>query len=400
MARICMVAFTHYSTDSRVRREAEALVDRGDEVDILCLREQGREDIRMLNGVRLYQLPIDRYRGSSTARYLLKYMLFFLAATLWLNYLHLKKRYQVIQVHTMPDFMVFVAFIPKLLGAKIILDVHDLMPELYRSKFGLSESHWLIRFITWMERRSVGFAHRAIAVHKPHLDALIRHGNPAEKFIVLLNLPDPKIFSGRVKAKSKSSKDGQFKLVYHGTVARRHGLRVALHAISKIKTEVKGLEFQIFGDGDDIPYLISLAEELGLKDQVRINRGMVPMDELVPILLDADVGIVPILYNDFTKYMLPVKLLEYAALGIPVISSRTETIEAYFDDSMVQYCKPGDVESLAKGILAMYRNPGKREQIRIDAGRFNRDYSWERQKQRYYQLIDSLISSTVKGVVA
>jgi glycosyltransferase involved in cell wall biosynthesis len=388
MARICMVAFTHYSTDTRVRREAEALVDRGDEVDALCLREEGREDIWMLNGVRLHQLPIGRYRGSSVVTYLLRYTLFFLVAALWLNYLHLKKRYQVIQVHTMPDFMVFVALIPRIFGAKVILDVHDLMPELYRSKFGLHESHWLIRFITWMERRSVGFAHGAIAVHGPHLDTLVKHGNPAEKFIILLNLPDPKVFSRRFR--SDLSSDGCFRLVYHGTVARRNGLRVALRALPKIKKEIEDLELQIFGEGDDIPCLIDLAEELGLVHCVRISGGMAPMDELVPIILNADVGIVPILYDDFTKYMLPVKLLEYVALGIPVVSSRTETIEAYFDDSMVQYCKPGDADDLAEKILDLHRNPDMRERLRTNADRFNRGYSWEQQKQLYYRLIDDL----------
>jgi len=388
MARICMVAFTHYSTDTRVRREAEALVDRGDEVDALCLGEEGREDIWMLNGVRLHQLPIGRYRGSSVVMYLLTYALFFLAASFRLSYLHLKKHYQIIQVHTMPDFMVFVAFLPKLLGAKVILDVHDLMPELYQSKFGLESSHWLIRFITWMERGSVGFAHGAIAVHGPHLDTLVKHGNPAEKFIILLNLPDPKVFSSRFRA--NLSRDGRFRLVYHGTVARRNGLRVALRALPKIKKEIEDVELQIFGDGDDIPCLIDLAKELGLADCVSISRGMIPMDELVPIILNADVGIVPILYDDFTKYMLPVKLLEYVALRIPVVSSRTETIEAYFDDSMVQYCKPGDADDLAEKILDLHRNPDMREWLRTNADRFNRGYSWEQQKQLYYRLIDDL----------
>jgi glycosyltransferase involved in cell wall biosynthesis len=383
-----MVAFTHYSTDTRVRREAEALVDRGDEVDALCLGEEGREDIWMLNGVRLHQLPIGRYRGSSAVMYLLKYALFFLAASFRLSYLHLKKHYQIVQVHTMPDFMVFVALLPKLLGAKVILDAHDLMPELYQSKFGLESSHWLIRFITWMERRSVGFAHGAIAVHGPHLDTLVKHGNPAGKFIILLNLPDPKVFSRRFRA--SLSRDSRFRLVYHGTVARRHGLRVALRALPKIKKEIEDVELQIFGDGDDIPCLIDLAEELGLADCVSISRGMVPMDELVPIILNADIGIVPILYDDFTKYMLPVKLLEYVTLGIPVVSSRTETIEAYFDDSMVQYCKPGDADDLAGKILDLHRNPDMRERLRTNADRFNRDYSWEQQKQLYYRLIDDL----------
>ena len=223
-----MVAYTHYPTDSRVRREAEALVDRGDTVDVIGLRKRGEERVHILNGVRQISLSVVRYRGSSAGMYLANYFLFFVSASISLVSLHLKNRYQIIQVHTMPDFMVFVAIVPKLLGAKVILDVHDLMPELYQSKFGLGQTHWLIRFITWMERCSIGFADRAIAVHKPHLDALIRHGSPAEKFIVLLNLPDPKIFANSARVSGRN--DSGLKLIYHGTVAERHGLQVALRA--------------------------------------------------------------------------------------------------------------------------------------------------------------------------
>jgi len=352
-----MVAYTRYTSDTRVRREAEALVNRGDVVDVICLREKG-EGIERFNGVGLFQVTMGRYRGSSGIKYLAKYFQFFVLASLCLAFLHLKKPYEIIQVHTMPDFMVFVAIIPRLIGAKVLLDVHDLMPELYQSKYGLHESHWLIRFITWTERRSVGFAHRAIAVHKPHLDALVGHGNPAEKFIVLLNLPDPKIFSKRTGAGSAS--DNSFRLIYHGTVAKRHGLRVALRALPHVKEEIKDLTFQIVGVGDDLPYLIELAEELDLADCVSMSEGWLPKEELVPVILNADIGIVPTLNDDFTKYMLPTKLLEYVALGIPVICSRTETVQAYFDDSMIQYVEPGDANDLAEKILDLYRNPGKR----------------------------------------
>jgi len=384
-----MVAYTYYPTDSRVRREAEALVDRGDTVDMIGLRKKGEEKVHMLNGVRLISLSVLRYRGSSAGMYLLNYFLFFVSACISLVSLHLKNRYQIIQIHTMPDFMVFVAVVPKLLGAKVILDIHDLMPELYQSKFGLSQTHWLIRLITWMERCSVGFADRAIAVHKPHLDALIRHGNPAGKFTILLNLPDPKIFANRARANKKN--DSGLKLVYHGTVAERYGLEVALRALATLRNEIKGLKLQIFGEGDGLESLIALAKELDLKSCVAFGRGWMPLEKLVPVLLDADVGVVPIYCDEFTRYMLPTKLLEYVALGIPAICSRTSTIEAYFDDSMVQFSKPGDVAELAEHIRVLYRNPDKRERLRTNADQFNQEYNWERQKQLYYQLIDNLI---------
>ena len=191
---IGMIAYTNYEYDPRVRREAEALAARGDTVDFLCLKEEDDPPSKILAGVRLLHLKIRRYRGDNGLRYLLSYLRFFVHATLRIGLEHARNRYAIVHVHTMPDFLVFSAVIPKILGAKVILDVHDLTPELYGTKFGTGRKVRLVKFLTFVERRSVAFAHRAIAVHKPHLDALVRHGNPAGKFFVLLNTPDQKIF--------------------------------------------------------------------------------------------------------------------------------------------------------------------------------------------------------------
>jgi glycosyltransferase involved in cell wall biosynthesis len=385
-----MVAFTHYSTDSRIRREAEALVDRGDQVDMIGLQENGEEKVCELNGVRVYQISIGRYRGSNIFSYLISYLFFFIAASIRLISLHIKNSYQVIQVHTMPDFMVFVALIPKILGVKVILDVHDLMPELYCSKFKLKDTDWLIRFITWTERCSIRFAHAAIAVHQPHLNILVQHGNPCNKFIILLNLPDPKVFSkGYVKSIEKHR---EFELIYHGMLAERNGLGIAIKAVAKLQKEIPDLQLRIIGVGDALPNLLKMVESKSLQSLVKIHPGLIPLEELVPIIAESDVGIVPILYDDFTRYMLPVKLLEYTALGIPVICSRTETIQAYFDDSMVRYFTPGDEDELSDCIRNLYYHPEEREKLRAKADRFNQEYSWVQQKKVYFNLIDHLVS--------
>jgi len=388
MVRVCMVAYTHYPTDSRVRREAEALIERGDTVDVICLGNKGEENPEYFNGVRMIKIEIGRYRGSNPITYLASYLQFFFITLFRLANLHLKNGYQVIQVHTMPDFMVFTAIFPKLRGAKVLLDVHDLMPELYQSKFGYNAKHPIIRFISWMECQSIAFANQAISVHKPHLAALCSHGNPAEKFTILLNLPDMKIFSQ--SNASQPQTDSKLQLIYHGTVAKRNGLEIAIRAVLILKGDLKNLSLRIIGDGDDILRLIALVNELQLQDIVKIDKGMVPLEQLVPIIQNADVGIVPILYDEFTKYMLPVKLLEYVALGKPVICSRTETIEAYFDNSMVQFSPPGNILELADAIRFLYENLKRREELITNADKFNQDYSWDKQKRIYYQLIDNL----------
>jgi glycosyltransferase involved in cell wall biosynthesis len=385
-----MVAYTDYPSDTRVRREAEALVERGDTVDVICLGDRDEANPEYKNGVRMIKISFPHYQGTKSGRYMAAYLYFFCAALLKLTKMHFKYSYQVIQVHTMPDFLVFTAIVPKLLGAKVILDVHDLMPELYQSKFGSNKRHLFIRFLKWVERRSISFADRAIAVHQPHLEALCSHGNPSQKFIVLLNLPDMKIFTNQRNNQPQGHPG--LELIYHGMVAKRNGLEIAIQAISTLRDDFKQLKLKIIGDGDDILRLSELVTELGLLDMVQIVRCMMPIEKLVPIINDADVGIVPILNDEFTRYMLPTKLLEYVAMGKPVICSRTATIEAFFNDTMVLFVTPGNVSELAEAIRELYEHPEKRKQLSEAASQFTWEYNWEKQKQTYYQLIDSLVN--------
>lgn len=386
MAKICMIAYTFYACDPRVRREAEALAERGDDVDFICLQEPVSPMQRDYDGVRLYPISAGRYQGGSTVAYLIKYISFFLRSSLLVTRRHLRNRYDLIQVHTMPDFLVFAALIPKLLGAKVVLDVHDLMPELYTCKFASGKNHFLVRLITRVELWSIRFAHRAIAVHNPHRDALVSHGNPPEKFSVVLNVPDPRIFN---KGGGRSN-DGKFRMIYHGTVARRHGLEVALRAVKLIRTEIPNLEFLVIGAGDDFERIQAVSRELGLDDCVRF-LGRMPVEQLPKYLAEVDLGVVPILYDSFTRYMLPLKLLEYVHMGIPCVVSDTETIRAYFTDEMVRFFKPGDVEKLAEAIRELARDPVKRQQLAARAAAFNATYNWEQEKQRYYATVDGVL---------
>jgi glycosyltransferase involved in cell wall biosynthesis len=388
--RVCVIAFTHFATDARVRREAEALLDRGDSVDVLCLRDRS-EYGGARPGLRLYGLWTPRYRGSSAVRYAAQYLAFFLLASAWAARLTLRRRYDVVHVHTMPDFVVFAALVPKLLGANVVLDIHDLMPELYASKFGLSPSHRGIRALRWLERRSVAFADCAIAVHEPHLDGLVGHGNPRERLRVVMNAPDPKLFAPRPQGQPAAR---GLSLVYHGTVAERHGLEVALRALALVRSEIVDLDFRLIGDGDDMDRVLHLVDELDLGDVVRVTRGFVPLEEIIPEIANADVGIVPILDDPFTRYMLPAKLLEYVALGIPVVCSETPAVRAYFDDSMIQFFTPGDSDDLARKLIDLHRSPARRRDLARAADGFNARFGWEAQRAAYYRVIDGLVAGS------
>jgi glycosyltransferase involved in cell wall biosynthesis len=382
-----MVAFTDYPVDTRVRREAEALVERGDDVDFICLGTPSLGERRSLNGVALHPVMRFDYRDGSRARdYVRRYVTFQVAALVRVLRLHLRRRYDVVHVNTMPDSLVFSALGAKLLGAKVVLDVHDLMPELYASKFGLGERHLVIRLLRAVERRSIAFADRAIAVHRPHLDALVGHGNPPEKFTIIMNCPDPQLFHPR-PAHAPASR---FVLIYHGTVGSRHGLDVAVRAVALARHSVPGLELRIIGDGDYFPRVRALVGELGVTDSVHLEQRFVPIDELIPTIREASVGLVPILDDPFTQYMLPVKLLEYVALGIPVIASDTRAIRSHFGEEMLCFTTPGDASDLAAKIVALHRDPARRSRLAAAAVRFNHTHNWEHEKARYLALIDSL----------
>jgi glycosyltransferase involved in cell wall biosynthesis len=383
MARVCMIVFNDYVSDARVRREAEALVERGDSVDCICLC---REDITSLHGVQLFPLSSTKYRGASRLHLVFRYIQFFCYAFLKVAIEHLRSPYDVVHAHTMPDFLVFTALIPKLLGAKVVLDMHDLMPEIYMTKYGASPCSRMVRFITWMELRSVSFADRAIAVHKPHLDALAGHGNDRNKFSILLNVPDDRIFKRHAPAPRQ---DGTFRLIYHGTLPKRAGLDIAIRAVAHARKEIPNLHFLIIGSGDTRDTLAQLAADLHLTGCVEF-MPCVPVEKLPALISQSDVGIVPYTADAFTRYVLPTKLLEYAAIGIPAISSRLSTVEAYFDSSMVAFFKPGDDDALAREILRLYRDPALRQAFAARVDRFTELYNWPEQRKVYYQLVDSL----------
>jgi|SRR5262245_25273064 len=386
MARVCMVVFNGYVSDSRVRREAEALVERGDSVDCICLSPK---NIPHLAGVRLFSFGRAKYYGTNRILLVIRYVQFFLYAFTKLSIEHLRNPYDIVQAHTMPDFLIFTAIVPKLFGAKLVLDMHDLMPELYVAKYGSSRSKWLVAFIKWMERRSVAFADRAIAVHKPHLDVIVEHGNPRAKFSLLLNVADNRIFSRRSRPKHR---DKEFRLLYHGTLPKRAGLDVALRAVARARNEVPNIRFEILGRGECANVLRTLVKDLNLTDCVEWSAG-VPVEKLPAIIDRADIGVVPYSANAFTRYVLPTKLMEYVATGLPTIVSRLPSVEAYFDPEMVAYFEPGNDAELAAQIVRLYRNPELAERYASNAERFTETYNWPRQKQVYFQLVDSLVPS-------
>jgi glycosyltransferase involved in cell wall biosynthesis len=320
---------------------------------------------------------------------MIDYTIFF-CMIFWHLLLH-PLRYKVIHINNMPDFLVFATCLPRLLGIPVIHDVHDLMPELYLEKFSSGEKHWVVRALKMQERWAGKFATAVITVEDRLKDILSERGIPRKKIHVLMNLPDDRIFARHDMLPPKRQ-DQPFVMVYHGTLARRLGLDIAIEAIFKAKKTIPHMEFRIIGAGEERDQLISLRDKLDLQDIVKFSEGFVPVENIPSIIQDADIGLIPLRNSSGTDIMLPTKLLEYVTMGIPCIVPKTGTISRYFDEDMVQFFEAENVDSLAEAIITLYRDPGKRTSLSNNATeRFANVYNWSAHKKEYTTLVEHLI---------
>lgn len=389
--RHCMVVHAYYPVgETRVEREALALVQHGYEVDVLCLRNENEAKEENIDGVNVYRLPVRRRRGRGSTYQLLEYLAFFFLALGKLFVLQNRRHYGVVQVHNLPDFLVFAASWPKLVGARVILDLHDLMPEFYAARFGKPLDGWQVRLTAWQEKLACGFADRVITVTDLWQNTLAERGVPREKITVILNVArDDLFFRGENGPKHLRSSD-QFHLIYHGTITQRYGVDLILRAVEIVKDDITGIQLTILGEGDYREDIEEMVDTLDLGGYVSFSQGFLPTAELPDLIRQADVGVVPNRNDVFTGTLLPTKLLEYIALGLPVIASRTPALATYFDDSMIEFFTPGDVEDLAERIRTLYRDETRRKALTENSAQFNQHYSWPQISQKFVNLVDSL----------
>jgi glycosyltransferase involved in cell wall biosynthesis len=392
--RHCMVVHAYYPLgETRVEREALALINHGYEVDVLCLWARNGSEFETCDGVNIYRLPVKRNKSGGAFSQLLEYLSFFVLAFFKLVALHRKRQYNAVQVHNLPDFLVFVGLIPKLTGAKIILDIHDLMPEFYAARYDTTLESWSVRLIRWQERLSCLFADRVMTVTEPWRQTLIERGVPAEKVAVVMNVADDRIFHRTALAELPTKGNGSFHLIYHGTLTYRYGIDLIIRAVNLVRQEIPEIHLTIHGGGEYREALINLTSELGLKEYVHFNTGLLlPTSELSKLIRTADVGFVPYRRDIFTDGILPTKLMEYTALGIPAIVARTPAIEVYFDNTMVEYFTPEDVNELANCILKLYQNPDYRTAMVKKSDLFNQNYNWAKLSVEYVKHVNTLIS--------
>lgn len=378
-----MLAYAHYINDARIKNYVRTLEDQGHSVDVIALRCDGEAAVDERPSGTTFRI-MDKYQGGSSLMYVWSYLMFFLKSSFFLTRRSFGRHYDVVHIHNMPNTLVFTAIVPKILGARLMLDVHDLMPVNFMAKFNAKNDSFTVTLLKIEQRLSAMFANHVFCADHNQQDYLVEHcGIPRKKITVLLNLPNVDLFHRITVAK----KDDTFRIVYHGTIAHRLGIDLIIRAMAMV-TERIPAELWIYGSGDYLPEALALTSQLGLEEKIHFSRTFFPVEQIPEIVCGMDLGIIGNRRNlACDKYMLPVKLLEYVYLRVPVIAPRLGVIARYFDGTMVRYYEPENVEQMADSIIQLFHYPQERQRLVESALSFYQKNNIKAQADRYLDLL-------------
>jgi glycosyltransferase involved in cell wall biosynthesis len=383
-----MVAYTFYETDNRVRRYAETLVKQGWQVDAIALRRPGQVPFEVIRGVHVYRIQRRVVDETSPLSYLFKLLAFFYRSSRMLTLHHWRRQYDLIHVHSVPDFEVFSTFIPRLLGAKVILDIHDIVPELYASKFRISKRSIPFRLLVAMEWLSVRYSHHVIIANHLWHERLVSRSARPENCSTILNYPDPSIFSGPDPTLVKNP--DEFVLCYPGTLSWHQGVDLLILAMDRLRDKAPNLKLVIFGDGPERANLEQLVWEKKLEHCVTIGAG-VAMEQVAEAMSLADLGVEPKRKKSFGNEALSTKILEFMAMDVPVLASDTLINRRYFGDGLVEFFVSEDIEDLASSIYRLMEDVSKRDVLRARGLKHIQQHNWTIRMHEYLELVHRLV---------
>jgi len=383
--KACMVAYSLYEMDTRVKMYAEALAGQGVEVDVFSLKQPGQPDTGDLNGVRIHRIQTRVHNEKSPFTYLVKLLLFLFRSSVILTKNSMGKRYDVIHVHSVPDFEVFASLIPRIMGSKVILDIHDIVPEFYASKFNKGRDSLVFKTLVLLEKLSIAFSNHVIVANHIWRETLLSRSVKPEKCTVVMNYPDTSIF----RKYPRTRVDGKFVMIYPGSLNWHQGLDVAINAFAKIAEKFPEAEFHIYGEGAEKKALLDLVQGLSMSDRI-LFLGMKPTNEIAIIMANADLGVVPKRAVSFGNEAFSTKIPEFMAVGVPVLASSTMIDRYYFNDSQILFFRSEDVDDLASKMGTLINDSQLRSRLVECGDAFVRDNNWDVKKEEYFDLIRSL----------
>src|SRR6201982_1665929 len=378
-ARVLMWVENHFPQDTRVANEARLLAEAGYDVAVIALRKPGQRGREMLNGVKVYRLPtLELFKKTPSANvsginlalvklksslgYVVEYCYFTAACLVVSSYIFVRQGFDVMHAHNPPDTLFLVALPFKLLRKKFVFDQHDLCPELYRSRYGAAEGLYT-RFLRMFEWCSLKLADIVIATNESYKQIQIERANknPTDIFVVR-NGPNQMRMTSvapsvRLKGMNKSI------LCYIGSLNPQDGVDYLLRSLKHLLHGLKSSDFYcvILGTGDSLQDLRKLARNLQLNGCVELT-GFVSDEDLQANLAAADICVDPDPSSPLNDVSTWLKVMEYMALGKPIVSFDLKETRVSAADTAV-YAPPNDELAFAKAIAMLMDAPELRTRI-------------------------------------
>ncbi|GAB4342182.1 MAG: hypothetical protein Kow0037_29380 [Calditrichia bacterium] len=387
--RVCIIRHYYFPTDPRERKMANALADAGYEVDVICLRKKGERFVEPYRTGKIFRLPLG-HRRQTIARYLFEYGMSLKLFSLVLLFLFFFRKYRLIQVATMPDFLVFAAWLPKLFGAKVLLDLHEPTPELWITKYG-NKYPFFYRLQLKMEQKAIRFADYCLTVTETLKQRFQERGAPSSKILVVPNVCEEGVFVPQPER--GKDKQGEFIFITHGLIEERYGHELVVRAICRLKEELPMIVYRIVGDGEYRPQLEKLVRKMGCEKVVQFT-GFLSFEDLLVELHRADVGVIPMQRSPYSELVDTNKMYEYIAIQKPVIASRLPAVAANFPDDALLYFEPGNVEELIERMRQIYRDAKMRRSLPRQAGQIFEKLRWQKSRRSYLNLVEKMIGTS------
>lgn len=387
---VCHLLYEEFPRDPRVRRYVNILNNIGFHCIIICSKKKNEKSFEELNGNLIYRLPVAKKRSSFFIT-LIEYLIFTSVSSWLLIYLKIRYGFKIVHTHTLPDFLIFAALPVKILGCKLILDLHEIFPELFIARKPDLEKSFYVSLLKTAERWSIKIADKVLTIHDNARNIFIgRNKNIENKIEVLMNSIDPSEFTDTLL-----NPTGEFVIIYNGSIVKLLNLTLVVKAIAKLKEQISEndfakIKFKLYGEGPDLENILIESKQLNIENSV-VYEGSVSPKVMYEEVRKANVCVLPPIKNIYSDLFYTLKMLEMIYLRIPVIATRLNTYQKYYREDSLFYFDSGDLDGLAEQIKKVFYEKDLVKQKTENAFIDYQKVGWDIMKERYIKVINGLL---------
>lgn len=387
-----------YPKDPRVRNEARTLATSGYQVSVIAPSQRGQRWHEKIEGVNVYRFP-GPAQAKSSMGYFLEYGYSLMAIFIVSLFVFIRRGFDVIHIHQPPDILAFIAVFYKVFGKRFVMDHHDISPELYYARFRGKGNRFIFRVLLWLEKFSCRIADQIIATNQSYKQIEMQRDHvPEHRITIVRNGPD---LNDLYKTTPFPELLNKQKIIigYVGVTGIQDGLDYLLRSLQYLTYDLGKEDFicVVVGSGDALAGLKSFGKQFGIADKVLFTGWVSRPENVARYLSSMEICVSPEPSDPYNDRSTAVKLMEYMALGKPIVAFDLPEHQFTAQDAAV-YARPNDERDFARQIALLMDDPLLRENMgQKGRERVERELSWQIQEKVLLKIYESIIPESRKG---